>query len=198
MTCTHLFRKPKNKWMTCYEEALHMLGRLTSAYLRNEFRVAYLRNDNPHFSQKLCTQHPLDIEFTYSERNHFYWNVMGAMYRKHPEEMEFWTNKATRRLVYGKSDSFWKTWACQYEIWKIVRMFHLLQRRCYNAQSINQMWNSSARMRATMADSAAVLNIELQEGNFMDIGHGEVITSMESGILIPGWWWFFWAAGRHS
>jgi hypothetical protein len=151
----------ENTTLKSYDGILHMLGKVTGAYSRNEFRIAYLRRDNPNFVYELCTRHAPKIKFTPHEHDQFYWKVIGAMYRKYPEEMEFWTDPGTKRPLYGQGHSFWTTWACQYEIWKITRMFHLRERKPDNAEKVSYCWKESARLRATLCDNAAVLNVWL-------------------------------------
>lgn len=150
-----------------YGETLHILGKISSAYSRNEFRIAYLRKDNPNFVNEVCGRPAPEIKFIPHERDRFYWKVMGAMHRKYPEEMEFWTNPTTRLDIYGQSKSFWKIWGCQYEIWKVARMFHIRARRPDNAEKIIHSWMQSARFRATLSDNAAALYISVGGENVL-------------------------------
>lgn len=124
-----------------YEDTLYSLGRMTPpAYGRRLFRIDQLRADNPDFVRKLSNRPFSHVEFIPSEQDMDYWRILDAMYCTVPKEMEVWTNIVRRRELYHPYDSFWTIWCCQYEIWKVVRMFNLRKRRPDNAERIFEIF----------------------------------------------------------
>lgn len=124
------------------QHALHLAGSF-QGYAVQEFRARIAQDDNEDFLQQLGKKPVSCIEFVPSSNDDTHWDILSAMFLRHPTEMLFWMNAAARRRLCRRRNKSLEWFVGHFSIHTVAHIFDLRCRRPANVTQMQNIFSSS-------------------------------------------------------